>query len=336
MKYSHVATITGVSGFVGSHLARTLTDHDHVRVFGADIEPSDRIADLLERPNFDFFDYNVHQPLRSDLLAVDTLYHFAGIADPERYLQDPITVMDLNLQGLENILKRTILWSSHRPRIVYSSTSEVYARNTEVPFDEEESLLVFGPTQKRRWCYAMSKAVGEHYLMAYGEKHGFKYTIFRFFNFVGKDIDAPGAGRVITRMVGSAVKDGVIYVTDPGTQTRCFTYVDDFVVPLKRAALFKGTPEYDSWSGVLNLGTDEEVTMLDLGYKIRDILVPLLQKPVDVQITPVSEMYSHGYEDAMRRVPSVQRADDVLGWKATMKLDDFLPGIVEAVLQRMK
>lgn len=339
MKYDHVVTITGVSGFVGSHLARALLNHDRykIRVFGADVGPSSRLDDLMDREGFDFFDYNVHQPLRSDLLAVDTLYHFAGIADPQRYLAEPITVMDLNLQGLENILKRTVLWSAHRPRIVYSSTSEVYARNEDVPFDEEESLMVFG--QGRRWCYALSKAVGEQYLKAYGADHGFDYTIFRFFNFVGKDIDAPGSGRVITRMVGDALSTGTINVTGPGTQTRCFTYVDDFVVPLMSAATRKLDDErYRNWSGTLNLGSDEEVTMWTVAEHIADALVAgghAVERP-HIELVEPEKRYGAGYEDAQRRVPKTDRAAEVLGWRAQLKLADFLPDIVDAVVARYK
>lgn len=336
MKYDHVATITGVSGFVGSNLARALVTHPdyNIRVFGADLAPTPRLDDLADNPNFEFFDYDVHRPLRSDLLGVDTIYHFAGIADPKKYIDDPITVMKLNLGGLENILERTVLWSGHRPRIVYSSTSEVYAKNTEVPFREDESMMMFG--QGMRWCYALSKATGEKYLQAYGEKHGFKYTIFRFFNFVGKDVDAPGAGRVITKMVGDALDKGKITVTAPGSQTRCFTYVDDFLEPLMNAGLYKGDAEYDRWSGVINLGSDEEVAMWDLATRIQKILHDDHEVETDITTRDGVEIYGKGYEDAARRVPDTQRAEQVLRWRAKMKLDDFLPDIVDAIVKKAR
>lgn len=339
-RYDLACTITGVSGFVGSHLARALLHHPEldVRVFGVDLAPSHRIADLVDREEFTFLDYDVQRPIHSDALAVDTFYHFAGIANPQTYLDDPITVMKLNLGGLENVLERTVLWGKHRPRIVYSSTSEVYGKNADVPFDEEETDLVFGPTQARRWCYAMSKAVGEHYLQAYGKQHGFDYTIFRFFNLVGPDIDSPGAGRVITRMVGDAYHGGKIRVTLPGTQTRCFTYVDDFVVPLVRAATFKRLPEhpYNSWSGVINLGSDEEVSMRDLAGRVRRLLWDGHGINCSVVNVDGEKLYGAGYEDAPRRVPKLERAKRILGWEPELTLDEYLPTIVGETVARLR
>jgi nucleoside-diphosphate-sugar epimerase len=340
MKYDNVVTITGVSGFVGSHLARALLENNDeggpcTRVFGCDVGLSDRIADLVDSPHFRFFDYNVHQPLRSDLLAVDSIYHFAGIADPAVYLERPIDVMDLNLMGLKNILERIVFWSGHRPRIVYSSTSEVYGLNEEVPFHESLSHMVFG--QHKRWCYALSKAVGEQYLRAYSEKHGIRHTIFRFFNFVGDDIDAPGQGRVLTKMVADALDNNCIRVTSPGTQTRCFTHVDDFVVPLVRASTMKifQRPKWDN-DYTINLGSDEEVSMNELAGKIWKILhdEKLILSNCIIKTVGRDVMYGQGYDDAMRRRPDVTRAENVLEWRAERRLDDFLPELVRGIARR--
>lgn len=346
-RYDLLCTITGVSGFVGSHLARALLGEGSMRVgvFGVDLEPSSRIEDLMSKEDFHFDSYDVHQPVRSDYLAVDAVYHFAGIADPARYLSEPITVMDLNLKGLTNILERISLWKNHRPRIIYSSTSEVYGKSTNVPFLEDETDLVFGPTKASRWCYAMSKAVGEHYLMAYSKREDIRHTIFRFFNFVGEDVDSPGKGRVITKMVADGLDGGEIRVTAPGDQTRCFTYHEDFVQPLVMASLlkrFRGSASatvkdaacrYWDNDWVINLGSDEETKMVDLAYMVAHALKKLghtTEEP-KVRIVPGTEMYGEGYEDAERRKPDVTKAKEILGWTAGRRLHEFLPSIVDAV-----
>lgn len=337
MTYDLITTITGVSGFVGSNLARALLEQDEykVRVFGVDVMRSDRIEDLLLNDRFSFYDYDVRQPLRSDLLAVDAIYHFAGIADPVRYMREPAIVMDLNILGLRNIIDRIAFWSDHRPRIIFSSTSEVYGLNTHVPFTESESKLVFGPVHKSRWCYAMSKAVCEHYLHAFSTSIDLRYTILRFFNFVGEDVDAPGAGRVITKMVSSALDNGVINVTWPGTQTRCFTYVNDFVEPLM-SSLFMKTRDPKAWKHdyTLNLGSTEEITMLDLALRISTLLELMGHSPAAISLRSVEEMFDEGYDDCLRRVPDGREAKRVLGWSADRRLGDFLPAIVRAVSEK--
>jgi nucleoside-diphosphate-sugar epimerase len=310
-------------------------------VFGVDLEPNALMAlleDTSPRPNgnrFSFHDYDVHQPLRSDFLAVDALYHFAGIADPKRYLEEPITVMNLNLLGLINILERISVWSAHRPRIVYSSTSEVYGKNPRVPFREDDSDLVFGPVKNRRWCYAMTKAVGEHYLQAYSEEHDVRYTAFRFFNFVGPGIDRPGAGRVLTKMVGDALNEGVIRVTYPGTQTRCFTSSEEFVVPLLRAMTMKrDDPEAWELDHTVNLGSVIELTMLDVAGIVERTLRPL--KPgVKVEMVKAEELFGKGYEDVTRRVPDISRARSLFDWKATENPSAFIPRIVMSIVEEM-
>lgn len=334
MNYDSVVTVTGAAGFVGSALVKEfLNDNTRtVKVFGTDLEWSSRLDSVRNHENFFFEEYDAMQPIHSDMLAVDTLYHFAGIANPQVYLERPIEVMDLNLMGLRNILDRITRWRMHRPRIVYSSTSEVYGKSPDVPFDEEGDL-VYGGTQNRRWCYAMTKAVSEHYLQAFGERDDVRYTIFRFFNFVGRDIDAPGAGRVITRMVGDALDTGVISVTEPGTQTRCFTFEEDFVKALVLAdRKKKNTPGFRTRNHILNLGSDEEISMRDLAEKIALILTD--KEEIRIETVSTDRMYGAGYEDVKRRVPNVKRASEELGWKAYCRLDDFLPIIVEAAAAR--
>lgn len=332
-RYDFAVTITGATGFVGSQLCKRFLESEYnVRVFGADVsDDMHRLESIINSDDFTFEHYDVLQPLHSDLLAVDTLYHFAGIANPEIYLSRPVDVMDLNLFGLRNILDRVVRWSRGRPRIVFSSTSEVYGKCTDYPFNEDTTNLVYGPTHVSRWCYAMSKGVGEHYLHAFGDQ--VPYTIFRFFNFVGDDIDAPGSGRVITKMVGSAMRDGVIRVTAPGNQTRCFTYTEDFLSALVMPTYFKRErDDFRKENHTLNIGSTEEVPMTHLATYISSILLDneFIDAQVPIKITPAEEIYGSGYEDVGRRVPDISKIKEEFGWEPKWKLTQFLPSIVKA------
>lgn len=344
-KFDFAVTITGCAGFVGSHLAREFLEGPYdVRVFGTDRPGADtnRIDDLADCEDFTYEEYDARQPIHSDMLAVDTFYHFAGIADPKQYLENPLTVMDLNLDGLRNVLERIVRWTSHRPRVVYSSTSEVYGRNLSVPFDEDTSDTVFG--RKRRWCYAATKLVGEHYLQAYADL-GVRHTIFRLFNVVGLDIDQLGAGRVITSMLGSALDRGYIEVVAPGTQTRCFTWIDDATELFMRTTYYKKRDICGEHEGtfrasgdyVVNCGSEEEVTMTNLAKLIAVELSHRhgIERPRLVSVEQ-PDGYSDGYEDVPRRVPSTTKAKNVFGWRAVHGLDDMVASIVAAALEREK
>lgn len=340
--YDFACTITGAAGFVGGQLARALMQQEQyrVRVFGVDLAPSDLTHGLetaIDNGNrFTFHEYDVHQPLRSDFLAVDAVYHFAGIADPKRYLEETIEVLNLNLLGLINILERIVVWSAHRPRIIYSSTSEVYGKNPHVPFHEDESDLVFGPVKNTRWCYAMSKAVAEHYLAAYSARYDVRHTVFRFFNFVGPGIDKPGAGRVLTKMTGDAIEQGTIYVSAPGGQTRCFTHSRDFVVPLMGAMFMKKT-DPDLWKRdfTMNLGSTIELSMVDVAEIVQSEVLKRTGKRPEIRWIAGVDLFGHGYEDVERRVPDTSRARKVFGWEAKEDPMQFIPELVQLIMDEL-
>lgn len=339
-KYDFAVTVTGAAGFVGSHLCREFLEMEHdVRVMATDMYNVDvsRIVDLMDHDDFSYEPYNAHQPLHSDFLAVDTFYHLAGVADPKVYLEDPKRILDLNVDSIRNVCDRIVHWGAHRPRIVYTSTSEVYGKNNDVPFDEEESLLVFGPTQQPRWSYAMTKAVGEHYLRAY-KREGIDHTIFRLFNVVGGDIDKVGSGRVLTQMFGSAMETGEIKVVLPGTQTRCFTWIDDVIDLLVRPTLYKKVPHVGSFdpsqSQTVNAGNDVEMTMGELGSLMRHLLAERTKRTIYIDYVEPEEVYgSKPYDDMMRRQPSVRRAEEIFGWHATMEPQDIVKTFLDQALR---
>lgn len=354
MTYDLACTITGANGFVGRHLLWALMEQEEysVRAFAVDLRFDDPLphethhASTGKTSSFTTHEWDVKQPLHSDFLGVDAVYHFAGIADPKRYIEDPITIMDLNLKGLQNILDRIVLWSAHRPRIIYSSTSEVYGLNTRVPFDEDDEK-VFGPGM--RWCYAQSKLLGEMYLRAYSQLHGVRHTIFRFFNFVGDDVDAPGAGRVLTKMVYNAMRDGVIYVTEPGDQTRCFTHIDDVLPVLVKALTMKkphgsdlgiATLGLNPWESdyTMNLGNDDMIRMDDLARMIAGQLEreKFVNKPVRVELKPGTELYGRGYEDVLRRMPKLDAVQRVFNWVPKRQLHEFMPDVIRALAERTR
>lgn len=321
--------ITGAAGFVGSHLTQAFLNGGH-RVLALDLarQPGPRLVGpaVYER-EFSYASADVGADIERDCklqgqlggFQPDAIYHLAGIADPAIYVTDPQKVIDLNIDSMRNVIEVAKDLDSH-PRIVFSSTSEVYGKNTAVPF-REDADCVFGETRKTRWCYAQSKAVAEMLLRA----SGLDYTIFRFFNFVGSGIDRVGSGRVLTKMVGDALEHGEIRVIGDGSQTRCFTLIDDALSGLMAPAL-----DGRGLNMTLNIGSDEEMSVSRLAQVVRNSVdVPTTVRLVDPAVQGLGE----GYEDMQRRVPDLTAVREELGWAPSARAEEFLPGLVRAMVE---
>jgi UDP-glucose 4-epimerase len=187
--------------------------------------------------------------------------------------------------------------------------------------------------------------VGEHYLRAY-ERNGINHTIFRLFNVVGPDIDRIGKGRAISRMVGSGLHATEIPVVLPGTQTRCFCHVKDAVDLLVRPTFFKKPSIYTEHGGktngadwapsasqTVNVGNPDEIAMIDLAKLIAiEIEQKLGRRPLIVKY-PAKDIFGDGYDDMMRRVPSVRRAFDIFGWGAKTTLMEIIDEYIDNAIK---
>lgn len=303
--------ITGGGGFIGSFLAEAeLKNGNQVTVL--DIAPPDKVAELMDNPNFKYVqDDMMKKEVMEKLISEnDLFYHFAAIADPQIYCENPTKVLELDLEGSQMAIK---LAHKYGKKIVFSSTSEVFGKNPKVPWKEDDDR-VLGSTIYPRWSYSSSKAIGEHYCHAYG-KNGLKFVILRFFNFYGPKLDFIGKGRVMTCFLDKFLSGEPVEVVEPGDQTRCFTYIDDGIEGITKAA---HTPQAERMS--FNLGLPVETSMVELaklmkkigGFKSKIIYIPAEKK------------YGKGYDDIPRRIPDSSRAKEILGWEAKTSLEEGL------------
>lgn len=308
--------ITGGAGFVGSFLSKAELDLGN-QVTVLDISPSDKVAELLANPNFkyiqdDMLKDGVMEPL---IVANDLIYHFAAIADPKIYCENPAKVLRVDLEGTQMAVKFA---HKHQKKFIFSSTSEVYGKNPKVPWKEEDDRLL-GSTIFPRWSYASSKAIGEHYCYAYGAS-GLKFVVLRFFNFYGPKLDFIGKGRVMTCFLEKFLKGEPVEVVEPGDQTRCFTYIDDGVQGVVRSA---HTPAAEGKA--FNLGINKETTILELAQLMKKIG----NFSSKIILIPAEKKYGKGYDDVFRRVPDCSRAKEILNWEATTSLEDGLAKTIE-------
>lgn len=304
--------ITGGGGFLGSHVAEGFLKRGD-EVYALDLAATRKVRHLLANPRFHYIKASVLDVDAMEAYAVrcDLIYHLAAVVGVEHYVDDPFNVLNVNVLGTINALK---LAHRHEKRLVFASTSELYGRNPKVPWREDDDR-VLGSTQKDRWCYSTSKAVGEHYCWAY-HRMGLPVSVVRYFNAYGPRLDKVDAGRVITIFMGQLLRNEPITVIGDGRQTRCFTYVADIVRGTMAAGL-----EPAAIGLPFNIGTEKETAVLDLARTMNRISG---RDPDMIRFVRQEAVYGESYEDIPRRVPSIERAAKILKFAPSISLDEGL------------
>lgn len=310
--------ITGGAGFIGSHLADAyLKRGDEVLVID-DLSTGtiDNIQHLKSNPKFHYTIDSVHnQPVTAELVdQCDLVFHLAAAVGVKLIVESPVRTIETNVRGTEVVLA---LANKKQKRVLVASTSEVYGLSADVPF-KEDGNLVMGATTKGRWSYACSKAIDEFLALAYWREKKLPTTIVRLFNTVGPR-QTGRYGMVIPTFVKQALAGRPITVYGDGKQTRCFGYVGDVV-----GALIKLMDTTDSVGQVFNIGSTEEISILQLAEKVKE----LTQSTSEIVFVPYDDAYEEGFEDMPRRVPDTTKINKLVGFKAEMTLD----GILETVI----
>ena len=310
--------ITGGAGFIGSHLADAyLQRGDEVLVID-DLSTGtiDNIKHLKSNPKFHYTIDSVHnQPVTAELVdQCDVVFHLAAAVGVKLIVESPVRTIETNVRGTEVVLA---LANKKQKRVLVASTSEVYGLSADVPF-KEDGNLVMGATTKGRWSYACSKAIDEFLALAYWREKKLPTTIVRLFNTVGPR-QTGRYGMVIPTFVKQALAGRPITVYGNGKQTRCFGYVGDVV-----GALIKLMDSAESVGQVFNIGSSEEISILQLAEKVKE----LTQSTSEIVFVPYDDAYEEGFEDMPRRVPDTTKINQLVGFKPKMTLD----GILETVI----
>jgi nucleoside-diphosphate-sugar epimerase len=318
--------ITGGAGFIGSHLSeRHLERGDEVySVDDLSTGAIENIQHIKDHPKFTYFiDSVTNRRLSAELVDLcDIIYHLAAAVGVRLIVESPVRTIETNIRGTEVVLD---LASKKRKRVLITSTSEVYGKREKVPFKEDDDL-VLGPTSKGRWSYACSKAIDEFLAIAYWKEKRVPTVIARLFNTVGPR-QTGRYGMVIPNFVRQALAGEDITVFGDGSQTRCFTHVSDAVGALMALAAHPGAV-----GEVYNIGSTQEITMLDLARRIKD----LTGSGSDIRFVAYNEAYEEGFEDMMRRVPDITKIQELVGYAPRVALDEILAGIIEYQRARMQ
>src|SRR5215471_10826484 len=311
--------ITGGAGFIGSHLAeRLLARGDEVHLLD-DLSTGsiENIGLIKNHPNLSYHSDTIRNyRLTAELIdTCDVVYHLAAAVGVKLIVESPVSTIETNIRGTDIVLS---LAAKKRKRVLIASTSEVYGKRNSVPFREDDDL-VMGPTNMGRWSYACSKAVDEFLAIAYWKEKCVPTVIARLFNTVGPR-QTGRYGMVIPNLVQQALTGRDMTVFGDGTQTRCFTHVHDVA-----GALISLAEHPKAVGEVYNIGSQEEVTILELALRIKRITM----SASPIVFVPYDRAYEDGFEDMMKRVPDLSKIQALIGYSPTINLNGILSSIIE-------
>ena len=280
----------------------------------------ENIEHLQSNPNFHyFFDSIMNRFLLAELVdRADVIFHLAAAVGVKLIVESPVRTIETNVKGTENVLE---LAGKKKKLVVVASSSEVYGKATRIPFEEDDDL-VLGSTSKGRWSYACSKALDEFLALAYWKEKGCPTIIVRFFNTVGPR-QTGQYGMVLPRFVSQSLTGAPLTVYGSGMQSRCFTWVGDVV-----DAVIALSQNPKAVGEVFNIGSTEEIKMWDLAHVVKEMTC----STSEVILVPYNEAYESGFEDMERRVPSLQKIQNLIGYKPSLNLRS----IVDRVVQHMR
>ena len=311
--------ITGGAGFIGSHLSDALLQRGDEVFIIDDLSTGsiENIRHLKDNPRFHYTIDNINnQPLTAELVdQCDVVFHLAAAVGVKLIVESPVRTIENNVHGTEVVLS---LANKKKKKVLVASTSEVYGLSAEVPF-REDGNLVMGATTKGRWSYACSKAIDEFLALAYWREKKLPTIVVRLFNTVGPR-QTGQYGMVIPTFVKQALAGRPITVYGSGKQSRCFCYVGDVV-----GALVKLMDAENSVGEVFNIGSNQEISILDLAKRVKE----LTKSESEIVFVPYDEAYEEGFEDMPRRIPDTGKVNKLVGFKPEKVLDEILQAVID-------
>jgi UDP-glucose 4-epimerase len=311
--------ITGGAGFIGSHLAERLLERgDEVMLM--DNLSTGSMENIRSLKSYDRMHYFLEPIENRQLLAelvdeADIIFHLAAAVGVRLIVESPVRTIETNVNGTQLVLEAAC---KKRKLVFNTSTSEVYGKSTRVPFCEDDDL-VLGPTSRGRWSYAASKALDEFLALSYWKEKKLPVVVVRLFNTVGPR-QTGRYGMVLPNFVKQALDNRPITVFGSGKQSRCFCDVRDTVEALLRLAAT------DAAVGqVVNVGNTEEISIEGLAATVKE----RAKSSSQIVYVPYAEAYEPGFEDMMRRVPSVEKLYSLTNFRPQTSLAEIIDRVIE-------
>jgi UDP-glucose 4-epimerase len=306
--------VAGGAGFIGSHLCDELLRRGHSITCVDDLSAGslDNLRDAREHPDFEFVKLDVTH--EHDLMDVgdghEVVVNLVAKKIP-RYTS-ALSTLETNIRSTH----ATIELARHMgAKYVLASTSDVYGRSPKLPFSEDDDLLI-GTSTSRRWAYAASKLYDEHLCFAYQDEFALRCTMLRFFGAYGERQYLSWWGGPQGVFLEAIANGKEVELHGDGRQTRCFIFVNDLV-----NAVANATERSEADGQIINVGTDEEVSIADLARMMHR----LSGEPGELRVKMIPyETLSTNYQDVMRRIPDLTKMHRILGGQSYVRLEEGL------------
>lgn len=309
--------VTGGAGFIGFHLAERLLRDSHTVDLVDNLargKVDDDLNTLLAHPRSRFLEVDLTEPTTFSRLRADYehIYHLAAVIGVKNVMEQPDRVLWVNAVGTLRLLEWAKDTQRRLRRLLFSSTSEVYAgtlRHYGIPIPTPETVpLTVDDVGAPRATYAVSKILGEAACHAFLRQHGTPFTIVRYHNVYGPRM---GFAHVIPELMLRAWRaENELEVYSPD-HTRAFCYVEDAVEATVRLCRSEAAVGETVHVG----NASEEVSMRDLAERIVGLVNPGLR---------VVALPTHSGSPA-RRCPSTGKLAELVGFTAGISLADGLP-----------
>src|SRR5467141_1910120 len=270
-----------------------------------------------------FLDSIENRQLLAELVdEADVIFHLAAAVGVRLIVESPVRTIETNVNGTQLVLDAAC---KKRKLVFTASTSEVYGKNTNVPFHEDADL-VLGPTTKGRWSYAASKALDEFLALSYWKEKKLPVIVVRLFNTVGPR-QTGRYGMVLPNFVKSALDNTPVSIYGTGKQSRCFCDVRDTV-----EALIRLMDTNRSIGEVINVGNTEEITIEGLAQHVKE----RTGSSAPIEYVPYDQAYEPGFEDMMRRVPCVDKLHALTGFRPRTPLNEIIDRVAAFFQQKVE
>jgi len=311
--------ITGGAGFIGSHLAERLLNDGHtVQVIdNLSTGKLENIETFKDNPKFKYLIGSIlNKELMEQLVSkCDQIYHLAAAVGVKYIIENPLLSLKTNILGTDIVLE---LANKYKCKVLITSTSEVYGKSEQLPFNETADRLM-GPTQISRWGYATSKAVDEFYGLAFFREKKLPVVIARCFNTVGPR-QTGQYGMVVPKFIKAALLDQPIIIYGSGKQTRCFADVLDVV-----DAFINLMQEKKCEGEIFNVGTTEAISIEDLAKKVKD----MCGSKSKIEYMTYEDAFEEGFEDMMHRMPDLAKIKEFIGYEPRIQLEEIIKRMIE-------
>lgn len=302
--------VTGGCGFLGSNMCKHLVKKGEnvICVDNLYTGNENNISELFEYKNFHFIKHDIIISFddKLDKYKIDEIYNFACPASPPKYQKDPIYTLQVNFQGLLNLLE---LAKKNNSKILQTSTSEIYGEPEITPQNEEYRGNV--NNIGIRSCYDEGKRVAETLIMDYHKQYNIDTRIVRIFNTYGPNMDKDD-GRVVSNFINQCLENRDITLYGDGNQTRSFCYVDDQIEGIIK--LMNSDYVYP-----INIGNPYEITVSELANKI----IELTGSTSKLVYMPLPQ------DDPTNRRPDIKKAIEILKWEPLYCLEDGLKKTID-------